>query len=137
MAAILVPLARSPARSGALTPSFWRRPEALTALLLAGGAAFLILQFFVKTFEVGDKVERPREARLWRLLLPPALPKAAVMPRETNGLKYFVPAAGTQCWAAELPCTPYEPPDDVTLRDPARGLDTGFAHAPRQRPFRR
>jgi hypothetical protein len=133
IAAVLISLAKSPARSGAFMASSWRCPGALALLLLAGGMAFLSLRFVVKTFEMGDKVERPSEERLWRLLLPPALPKATVTIRETGHLKYFAPAAGTQCWAAELPCTPYEPPDDIELRDPARGLGAGFEHTLRQR----
>ena len=133
-ASLLVSLLKSPAEHEGRWVFVWGRPAALASLLLAGGLAFLALQFFVKTFEVSGAVAaRPKGERFWRLLLPPALPKAALTPRETGGLKYFAPSDGEQCWDSELPCTPYEPSGDVTLRDPARGVRAGFAHAPLNR----
>jgi hypothetical protein len=53
------------------------------------------------------------------------LPEAEVVPRETaSGLIVYVPAAGSQCWDAPLPCTPYFDPT-LQWRRPGR-LRDGF-----------
>lgn len=101
----------------------WRRRATLAALMTACGLIFFTMTLALET---GTRVGAGVEGRFRRLLLPPALPVAATMPREVNGLKYFVPASGEQCWAAELPCAPPDRPGDVTLREPVRGLRGGF-----------
>lgn len=128
-AALLLSLTKSPAGDTRRRESIWRHRGALGALLLAGGAVFLTVQFFVKTFEISERVQRPKGEGLQRLLLPPALPVGVTLPREVNGLRYVVPASGGLCWAAELPCAAEVLPENVTLRDPARGLRAGFVCA--------
>ena len=104
----------------------WRRRATLATLLTACGLIFFALTFVL---EAGTRVGAGVEGRFRRLLLPPALPEMSVRPRELDGFSYVVPAIGEQCWAAELPCAPFELHGDVTLRDPARGLRGGFVHA--------
>ena len=69
------------------------------------------------------------EGRGRRLLVPPPLPVVETTAREVNGLRYSVAGSVEQCWAAELPCAPFDLPGDVTLSDPARGLRGGFVRA--------
>jgi hypothetical protein len=104
----------------------WRRLATPAAVLAACGLCLFTTTFAVETFtRVGAGVE----GRFRRLLLPPALPATATAPREENGLRYFVPVEGEQCWAAELPCAEAELKGGVALREPARGLRDGFVRA--------
>jgi hypothetical protein len=104
----------------------WRRRATLATLLTACGLFFLTMTLIL---EAGTRVGTGVEGRFRRLLLPPALPSAALVQHEANGFRYFVPVVGDQCWAAELPCLPGDLPDDVMLREPARGLRGGFVRA--------
>src|SRR6266481_4066656 len=56
---------------------------------------------------------------------PPPLPKPALALSHTlSGLAVYVPAQGSQCWDAPLPCTPYFD-ESLRLRDPS-SLRWGF-----------
>ncbi|MFL6253611.1 MAG: hypothetical protein ACJ74T_01175, partial [Pyrinomonadaceae bacterium] len=101
------------------------RRVTLAALLTACGLIFFTMTL---ALEAGARAGEGVEGRFRRLLLPPALPEAAPVAREVNGLRYFVPSFGELCWATELPCAQTELPRDVTLRDPERGLRGGFVH---------
>jgi hypothetical protein len=131
LGALVVPaVVRLAGEAGAV--GVWRRRVTLAALLTACGLIFFTMTL---ALEAGTRVGAGVEGRFRRLLLPPTLPEAAPAPREVNGLRYFVPSFGEQCWAAELPCAQSELPGDVMLREPARGLRGGFVHA-RPRPDR-
>lgn len=108
--------------------SVWRRRATLATLLTICGVSFLTLTI---ALEAGTRVGAGVEGRFRRWLVPPPLPAVATTARELNGLRYFVPSDGEQCWAAELPCVPLDLPGDVRLRDPARGPQAGFVHAAR------
>jgi hypothetical protein len=62
------------------------------------------------------------------LLIPPALPAGPLVRKRLNDVDYWEPKSDFQCWASELPCTPYPLPEDLALRDPARGTGGGFIH---------
>jgi hypothetical protein len=123
LGSLLVPAA---AGLGGDAAGVWRRRATPATLLTACGLLLFTLTF---ALEAGTRVGAGVEGRFRRLLLPPALPAVATAAREVNGLRYFVPSAGEQCWAAELPCAPFNLKADVTLRDPARGPRAGFVHA--------
>ncbi len=121
---LLVPAAVGLAR-GAGEAGAWRRATLATLLTVCG----LLLFMLTVALEAGTRVGAGVEGRGRRLLVPPPLPGVATTAREVNGLRYFVPSVGEQCWAAELPCVSSELPGDVMLRDPARGPAAGFVHA--------
>ena len=123
---LLVPAVVRLAGDAGAAGDWWRRRVTLATLLTACGLIFFTL---TAVLEAGTRVGAGVEGRFRRLLLPPVLPEAAPVPREVNGLTYFVPSVGEQCWAAELPCAQTDLPGDVTLREPARGLRGGFVHA--------
>ncbi|MBV9925959.1 MAG: hypothetical protein JOZ96_13155 [Acidobacteria bacterium] len=104
----------------------WRRRASPAALLLACGLFFFATTAALETFtRVGAGVE----GRFRRMLLPPPLPAVATAAREENGLRYFVPVGGPQCWGAELPCAELELRGGVRLCDAGRGLRGGFVRA--------
>lgn len=66
------------------------------------------------------------------LILPPKLltpnPNELVN-KQINGINYVAPnikLGKDQCWAAELPCTPYLTDENIKLRDPEGGIGKGF-----------
>jgi hypothetical protein len=129
-AALLTPVAvRVAEEAGA--GGVWRRRATLAALTAACGLVFFTLTL---ALEAGTRVGAGVEGRVRRLLVPPPLPEAVLVPHESNGLKYSVPVELEQCWAAELPCAPRDLPGEVTLRDPAGGLAAGFQKTREYRP---
>jgi hypothetical protein len=69
------------------------------------------------------------------LVLPPRLPVVEVMRVRMNGVEFYQPVRGDQCWGAPLPCVPStDTLADVTLRDPVRGIAAGFKHGPEPVP---
>jgi len=68
------------------------------------------------------------------LLLPPTmqtLEGGRKSLKQVNDVKFYVPAESerSQCWAAEIPCTPYLTLPDIYLRDAKQGLRGGFVKA--------
>jgi hypothetical protein len=116
-AALLVPVALR------FAGDVWPRWATLDVLLTACG---LLLFTLTVAIEAGTYIGAGVEGRFRRLLVPPPLPEAVLSTREVNGLRYSVTVESEQCWAAAVPCAPSELPEDMTLRDPARGLGAGF-----------
>ena len=64
-----------------------------------------------------------------RWLLPSQLPSAKVVHEKVNDVKYVYPANWTaKCWSAKLPCAEVPINKNIKLRDPSRGIGSGFVH---------
>lgn len=64
-----------------------------------------------------------------RWLLPSQLPSAKVVHEKVNDVKYVYPANWTaKCWAAKLPCAEVPINKNIKLRNPSRGIGSGFVH---------
>lgn len=49
-----------------------------------------------------------------------------LMHKQVNDVAFTMPKVGSNCWAAELPCTPEFINKDTKLRNPKRGIGAGF-----------
>lgn len=66
------------------------------------------------------------------LTVPPRMSAAIVERKRINDFDFYKPVETDQCWATPLPCVPMTGPlEDVTLREPARGIAGGFKHGGR------
>jgi hypothetical protein len=111
-------------------------------LALQGGVSELKVRLKIDKFK---KLQTPLESRSWnRILLPPGLPKSPgdimviknrkldrvenlqLALERSNGIEYWRPLGGDQCWAVALPCLPTPLEGDVRLRHPDNGLRSGF-----------
>lgn len=107
-----------------LTPSNslrYRRPQ-LTVLLIS---AFVCLAIG-RECAVTLRARIQREGLGMALLVPQHIPATVVRTRTSGELKYFSPATGDLCWAADLPCTPYLTVRQIALQRPEQGVRGGL-----------
>lgn len=114
------------ARPAALAAHVQRQPLMMLALLSVAGGLTIGLCRVALTNHVPRStpvVETQRES--FPLLMPPRLPAAVVSRERADGIDYYKPVTGDQCWATELPCLPAPLLPDVAPRDPTLGIGAG------------
>ncbi|WP_416670037.1 LIC_10190 family membrane protein [Egbenema bharatensis] len=64
-------------------------------------------------------------SNLVKLLIPPPMQQVPVAQTQINDIPYRLPLDEALCWATDIPCA-YGVRQDITFRDPERGLRAGF-----------
>ena len=110
-----------------------RRGRILTvgvpALMLLGLGALPTTLFNVRS-PLRGRLDRAFALESVHWIRPPAIrPDPPVEVRWNGDVKYLDPIETSQCWGADLPCTPYLTVPEVRLRNPSRGYEAGFERA--------
>lgn len=97
-----------------LTLSRWRPGLAVLPVVVWGAVGFI---FFSQRVQLSE-----------RLILPPAMPSAETVLKQSYDVTYALPLNDRKlCWTAPLPCS--RGMDDVRLRNPEKGIAAGFTWA--------
>ncbi|MEM9002152.1 MAG: hypothetical protein AAGE59_01370 [Cyanobacteria bacterium P01_F01_bin.86] len=101
--------------------SRWQSEQAMRLLPIAVWGAVGVL-FFSQRAMLSE-----------RLLLPPAMPSAKTVLRQSHDVTYAFPTSERRlCWTAPLPCS--RGIDNVQLRNPDKGIAAGFTRASKSEP---